>query len=118
MMALSALRARATVATWEEAPGVGAGDPARTARVCSEDVQSCLQSVMRCLKAGREAERDSMAACKEARGLVSCLLDADVPARLIACLDVLEFEARKAAMHFFSAVLRAGTELDCYQQVV
>jgi len=55
---------------------------------------------------------------QEAQEVVSHLLAADMPARLVTCLDVLEFETRKDAMRLFFAVLKLGTQVGADGQVI
>mmetsp|Transcript_98947 Transcript_98947/g.288568 ORF Transcript_98947/g.288568 Transcript_98947/m.288568 type:complete len:409 (+) Transcript_98947:217-1443(+) len=79
-----------------------------------EDVQHRLQAVLRRLDTAKE---DS-ASAQEARDAVFHLLEVDVPARLLTCLDDLGFEARKDAMRLFRDMLRLGPLLGADGQVI
>jgi len=65
-------------------------------------------------KAGAEMEVCSA----EARELLAALLEADLPARLLAHLHALGFETRKDAMRLFDAVLRFGAQLGLEAEIV
>jgi len=72
------------------------------------ELHSSLREVLWCLRPDDKASPwgDS---CLEVAGL---LLAADVPARLVGCLPLLGFEARKDASRVFTALLRAGASLE------
>mmetsp|Transcript_102499 Transcript_102499/g.289868 ORF Transcript_102499/g.289868 Transcript_102499/m.289868 type:complete len:407 (+) Transcript_102499:74-1294(+) len=88
--------------------------PAEARASVLEEVQNCLQAVLRRLDAANQ-DATSM---QEAQEVVSHLLAADMPARLVTCLDVLEFETRKDAMRLFFAVLKLGTQVGADGQVI
>lgn len=63
---------------------------------------------MRAVMKRLNVAEDDNTACAEAQAVIRELLSADIPARLLACIGTLDFEARKDGMRLFGLVLRLG----------
>lgn len=74
-----------------------------SAQAATLQVRASLQSVIRVLES-------TTAPGSDVNQLVTSLLDADLPARMLAAMVHLDFEARKDVMRLLSAVLRLGTQ--------
>jgi len=87
---------------------------------CTEGVQTCLQAVLRSLEAAKKENVAGLVSPQqqEAQEIVLLLLAADLPARLVMCIEALDFEARKDAMRLFRTILTLGPLLDTKGQVV
>lgn len=85
----------------------------------SDDIASGLKEVLERLEASEDAPGAAGAeARREKLDLADSLLTADLPARLLANLNSLEFEARKDAMRLFSTVLKLGKVLGIEDRIV
>jgi len=107
----------------------------------SEELRRSLAQVHRALQAAAAAAAaaqpgvDAVAPCANASGcpkasavsssqlaegrrLLAGLLEADVPARLVACIGALDFEARKDAMRLFTDLLRHALPLEAGEALV
>eukprot|EP00747_Dinoflagellata_sp_TGD_P208874 gnl/TRDRNA2_/TRDRNA2_82318_c0_seq1.p1 gnl/TRDRNA2_/TRDRNA2_82318_c0~~gnl/TRDRNA2_/TRDRNA2_82318_c0_seq1.p1 ORF type:complete len:364 (-),score=85.17 gnl/TRDRNA2_/TRDRNA2_82318_c0_seq1:50-1141(-) len=72
-------------------------------KVSSEDLRLQLRAMLDLL----EMSAPSRARSEE---ILRCLVAADLPARLLDCLDKLEFETRKDVMRLFGELLRLGEQ--------
>mmetsp|Transcript_4526 Transcript_4526/g.10681 ORF Transcript_4526/g.10681 Transcript_4526/m.10681 type:complete len:403 (+) Transcript_4526:146-1354(+) len=95
----------------------GSSSGANEARAASlsEEVHDSLQAVVRQLQNVKE---DAGSSVSEAREAILHLLATDVQAKLVVCLDALNFEARKDTMRLFGAVLRLGPLVGANAEVI
>jgi len=82
-----------------------------SAQAATVQVRASLQSVIRVLEASTASGKSNWSPRgSEVNQLVTSLLDADLPARMVAAMVHLDFEARKDVMRLFGALLRLGTQ--------
>lgn len=85
------------------------------AELVSEDIRKQLQAILEALEAGAErAEKAGQSSDREVDSAVAILaqfLSTDLPTRLVECLRLLEFEARKDVISVFSAIVRLGAQV-------
>jgi calcium binding protein 39 len=91
----------------------GSSASATTASATCGDIEEDLRMALQILEQGGAGEDAG-----EARELLVASLTHDLPSLLLAHLGVLGFEARKAAMRFFAAVLKGGLQLNLRPEVV
>ena len=95
-------------------------DPVRAVLVCLEgfpDVDKARLENLEPLLFAVLAQLEPSERSGEARDVMLRLLASDLPSRLLAVLDLLEFEAQKVVTRLFDAVLRLAESLDLASQV-
>jgi calcium binding protein 39 len=89
-------------------------------QAATEYMQSCLRAMLKCLEsASIEANSPMQEDMRgELREVLSCILSANVPSRLLARLCSLEFEAQKDVVRLFGVVVRLSAAIGEGKQVI
>mmetsp|Transcript_76321 Transcript_76321/g.220527 ORF Transcript_76321/g.220527 Transcript_76321/m.220527 type:complete len:381 (-) Transcript_76321:112-1254(-) len=81
-------------------------------REASDEMSRCLVEAVRCIdRAAEEATAEAEGTSARGWRLVEAMLAVDAPARLLAVMGCLGFEARKDAMRLFAALLHLALKV-------
>jgi len=102
---------------WESEKTAVTSLPSMSSTTSSFSSMTSSSSVS-CVMPGRLPSAKVASGCHTARTLMGDMLRLGVPAKLVASLSDMDFEARKTATKVFTTVLRLGVELDIEEQLV